>query len=329
MVSKLKKIGSEELSKVRSFTLTSGYDSENTRFVRVKDGYNVGADPALVRKTNNGAHSVECLRTGKKIAPGGEYWDTHHVRHEGHVYRCHPGYVMATLKEGRHGWSDVVETPEGHVLFNPWEDKRVDILWNWDNGWEIQVTRISTGENMYPDREVKDIGRWVILERSGAFSVKSPIFKGLRTLLQRLRHRPYGFDFHYGGRSFDNRLTRIYDMGEVIQSKKPLTLEEVFFNWNREYQMVVPDDHLVKVYYKRHLNSMESRGLVVIGEHVLDVLTNNPSSDCSLNLAEILNTVCVERILGERPVIDFDPKEVEDQGWVCEERKLVYLFVNC
>lgn len=94
-------ISRKELSSFRSFTLTSGYGSENTRFVRVKDGYSVGADPLLLKSKNGG-------------------YRNHHVRGCGYLYGCRHGYVMATLKAGKRGWTDLIElTKSEYITFNP------------------------------------------------------------------------------------------------------------------------------------------------------------------------------------------------------------------
>jgi len=209
----LPQITEEEIKTVRPFTLTSGYDKSNTRFVRVKDGYNVPAEPALVRK---------------KDYEGNEFFQHHHVAYEGYLYRCHPGYVMATLKEGFNGWSTVVKCAEDirspkWITFNPFEGKKVTISKS-DKGLEIEVFTMD-GTPIYSERSIKDLGEWSILSKN--CRVYGPVFKGLKGLLRRLRTKMRGTSFQYEVRNFSRDLRIMEYLGEITRFEKPLTFEEV------------------------------------------------------------------------------------------------------
>lgn len=291
----------QDLQKVRPFTLTSGYDQSNTQFVRVKDGYSVQADPALVKKRNQ---------------DGSTYLATHHVCYEGYLYRCHPGYVLATLKGGNHGWSEVAEVEDGWVTFNPWEDKKV--LFRLDNTYNlvIEVTHISTGKEMYPEREVKEIGQWSLFNGSVRL-VKSPIFKGLRNLLQRLRFRPEQFNFHYGGYSFSSDLTQYYDLGEVVTSKQPLTLEDIFFNFNKYWEF--SEEKETEVYSKKGVNFK----YIVSEDTVYKCYGIMDSSLSTLDLKQILG-LNVFTPTGETKELS-EGREIAE-GWVKTTMKVVIAY---
>lgn len=206
-------ITENEIKTVRPFTLTSGYNESNTRFVRVKDGYNVPAEPALVRK---------------KTWEGEEVLEHHHVAYEGYLYRCHPGYVMATVKEGLNGWSTVVKCLDDRraakwITFNPFEGKKVTISKS-DRGLEIEVFTMD-GTPIYSERELKDLGEWSIVNKN--CRVYGPIFKGLKGLLRRLRTKMRGTSFQYEGRNFSRDLRIMEYLGEITRFEKPLTFEEV------------------------------------------------------------------------------------------------------
>lgn len=277
-------ISNEEIKKVRRFTLTSGYDPTNTRFVRVKDSYSVQADPALVRKTDES---------------GEVFFEPHHVKYEGFLYRCHPGYVIATLKKGWHGWSEVVELDRSWVVFNPWEDKRVEFILDEEYNFVVEVTSMKTGETLYLDREVKDLGVWTVLNGSQR-RVRGPVFKGVKTLLRRLRKLDQNqYPFHYGGYSFDRSLRSYYDLGEINFLEKPLSLEEIFLTMNKGFNIKNLGE--VDVYYTNRLTEFSTL-LVVTEEVFFKAGVSLVDYGSSLNLSEVLGFLTVKPIESAKPV---------------------------
>lgn len=286
--SKLPIVKTDELRKTRPFTLTSGYDDKNSRFVRVADGYSVQADPAAVKKEKYGQ----------------VVYEPHHIRHEGCLYRCHPGYVMATLKEGRHGWSEVVEQDHYWTAFNPWKDMKVEFVLDEEYNFEIQVSSMVTGNKIFSDREVKDLGTWSLF--NGAIrKVKSPIFKGLRTLLRRVRFlAEERFPFHYGGYSFNRDLTQYYDLGEIITLEKSLSFEHIVLEFNKNFPRMYQIDSAIMYDHENNHRpfSQYNTVLVVTSTSVFKARIVDVDWGGSLNLCGLLYKTVVEPLEESRPI---------------------------
>lgn len=209
-------INTATVKSFRKFTLTSGYDSENTRFVRVSDGYSVGADPIPVLK--------------------GDSITTHHVRGEGYLYACRKGYVMATQKGGYQGWTDLVEVATGtYKVFNPFEGRTLELLVS-ENTLTIEDGKGKT---------ITHIGRYSTI--FGDMQVYATPFKGLRNLMRLLFKAPEWAWSDFDGYYYNSEFTlRASTKGvEEISGFSPLQM------WQEKYpdmELPVPTDKVTRVY---------------------------------------------------------------------------------
>jgi hypothetical protein len=168
----------------RKFTLTSGYNATNTQFVRVSDGYTVGADPLKIKK--------------------GDTYATHHVRGCGYLYACRKGYVMATLKGGYQGWTDLVEVATNtYKCFNPFEGRTLTIV-NEDG-----YLCIDDGKQ----KEGIDVGVYSTV--FGEISIFASPFKGLKGFMRNICQLPEWATEHVNNVSYNADFTKKYNMGEV------------------------------------------------------------------------------------------------------------------
>ena len=137
-------ISKADLNTFRKFPLTSGYNNQNTKFVRVKDGYAVGADPLLINDYKNG---------GKR---------KHHIKCSGYLYGLYKGYVMATEKEGMQGWTDLIEQDQNtYLCFNPFGGKprrlKIKLIDDYiiiDDGTEKEFKEIGTYATLFGDKKI-------------------------------------------------------------------------------------------------------------------------------------------------------------------------------
>ena len=200
----------------RKFTLTSGYDCDNTKFVRVADGYSVGADPIPVKK--------------------GDRVTTHHVRGEGYLYACRKGYVTATKKAGCQGWSDVVEiTTDTFKCFNPFEGRTLELLTS-DNTLTIHDGK---------DKNLIHIGKYSTI--FGELEVYATPFKGLRNFMRLLFKAPSWATTDFDGYYYNSDFTlRASAKGvEEISGFSPLQM------WQEKYpdmELPVVSDKVTRVY---------------------------------------------------------------------------------
>ena len=130
-----------------AFTLTSGYNAENSKFVNTKTGKSVGADP------------WPCPWKGRK---------PYHIKGEGYLYRTFVGYVFATTKGGSNGWAKCSET----LYCNPFiAEKTVFVSIDTANG-VLAIKKIGS------KNEMVELG--VYLTPFGMMPVLATPFKGLR-----------------------------------------------------------------------------------------------------------------------------------------------------
>lgn len=197
----------------RKFTLTSGYNNTNTMFVRVKDGYSVGADPIPVKKDG--------------------VVTTHHIKYEGYLYACRKGYVMATLKGGYQGWSDIVEvTTNTYKVFNPFEGRTLELR------LDGQILTIEDGKG----KTATNIGKFATV--FGEVAVIASPFKGLRNFMRLIRLLPEWATIHVNNVSYNESMTLKYDMGTVITGQ--FDLLESFNLHTVEYCVVDEGNTLIK-----------------------------------------------------------------------------------
>lgn len=198
----------------RKFTMTSGYNNSNTKFVRVSDGYSVGADPIPVRK-------------GDRITK-------HHIKYEGYLYGLRKGYVLATQKDGYRGWTDVVKiATDTYKVFNPFEGRTIELV------VDGSTLTINDGK----DKSSVAIGTYATI--FGEVEVHATPFKGLRNFMQLLRQLPEWATEHVNNVSYNSDFTKKYDMGVVtVGTFDPL---ENFDLRTVEYCVVDKSNTMVKV----------------------------------------------------------------------------------
>ena len=200
----------------RKFTLTSGYDNINTKFVRVSDGYSVGADPLKIKK-------------GDRLA-------THHICGEGYLYACRKGYVMATEKGGYQGWTDVVEiATDTYKCFNPFEGRTLELLVS------NNTLTIHDGKN----KSITHIGKYATI--FGEKEVYATPFKGLRNFMRLLFKAPSWGTSDFDGYYYNSDFTlRASAQGvEAISDFSPLKM------WQEKYpdmKLPVATDKITRVY---------------------------------------------------------------------------------
>jgi hypothetical protein len=174
----------QQVKSFRKFTLTSGYDNTNTKFVRVTDGYNVGADPLKIKK--------------------GEEYATHHIRGCGYLYACRKGYIMATEKGGYQGWTDVVEvTTNTYKVFNPFEGRTI----------VLQLDGNTLTINDGKGKSSVSIGTYATI--FGEVEIYATPFTGLRNFMRLLRQLPEWATEHINNVSYSVDYTKKYNLGEV------------------------------------------------------------------------------------------------------------------
>lgn len=215
----------ETISTFRKFTLTSGYDSKNTMFVRVSDGYSVGADPIPVRK-------------GDRITK-------HHIRYAGYLYGCKRGYVMATQKEGYQGWTDVIEIAANtYKMFNPFEGRTISL--------GVDGNTLTINDNK--GKSSVSIGTYATI--FGEVEVIATPFTGLRNFMRLLRQLPEWATVHANNVSYNSDYTLKYNMGVVTRgSFDPL---ESFDLRTVEYCVVDKSNTMVKA--DRRYFAMQNNG---------------------------------------------------------------------
>ena len=154
--------------KAETFTLTSGYDSSNSAFVRVSDGLAVGADPTLLRV--------------------GESLQTRHIKGEGYLYCSRPGYVFATFKGGMNGWSNPWLVSDGHYqvarISKGFETEIIDISERVDEDGEISLHI----QRPIPNSEAEEVYLGCYIHQGEPVNVTAIPFKGLKSLLGQLFH---------------------------------------------------------------------------------------------------------------------------------------------
>jgi hypothetical protein len=231
----------EEVASIRKQTLTSGYDRNNTMFVRVKDGYSVGADPAPVKKTNQ---------------EGQIFYAPHHVCGEGYLYRTLPGYIIATTKAGCRGWSSWVYQPQNteldcFVSFNPFEGLRTWVkeifhdrtLFDtviYQTPIEEQECPVYLDEIVIEQREDYLIGTWCLpCARVGEpyyseTRVYGIPFKGINALLGRLCYadRRQVYIFPFNTKRYNYYLARYEVNGRIYHRENKTRLISSLFEEN-------------------------------------------------------------------------------------------------
>lgn len=224
-------ITQKDLKTFRKFTLTSGYNPDNTKFVKVSTGESVGADPLTLK----GAYGPR----------------NHHVKYEGFLYGCFPGWVMATTKGGCRGWSEIVQLDDNvYTVFNPFREdglNQVQIHLSPD-GTELAVVRTDAS------RPLRDIGTYSTV--FGVVKVKATLFKGLRFFMSRIQQHPKWATVHLNGVSFNEDYTRKYDNGLITEGQfDPL---DEFKLHQIEYCEVDRSNILVKTSEGRYLTLQKS-----------------------------------------------------------------------
>jgi hypothetical protein len=254
----------------RKFTLTSGYNSENTKFVRVSDGYSVGADPIQVKN--------------KEYNPNHPDWASptrfHHVSGCGYLYACRKGYVLATQKGGYQGWSDVVEMGEEYKCFNPFINKVISL-------------KIVDGVLNIDDNKAKSpivIGTFSTV--FGEMPVMATPFKGLKGFMRLLRVLPEWATIHVNNISYNETLTRKYDMGLVTEGQ--FDVLESFNLHTVEYCNIEKSNYIVKangrVFLTNCVNSkyseedqlLSSKGILTL-EQGFNSFTGAIQISCNVN----------------------------------------------
>ncbi len=199
-------ISQSELASFRKFTLSSGYNENNTKFVRVKDGYSVGADPLKIRK--NLAGDIKYVG--------------HHVRYEGFVYGCRPGYVLATLKNGERGWSSWVEINGGFVTFNPFIGKKVILESIGFAKYSISMMDIDSNSKNPPEQSDAILGEWhlPLFELGLCYYMRCEVqgvpFKGIKSLLAKLAQTPAWHYFWFNDYAYNESLSIGVKQGQYI-----------------------------------------------------------------------------------------------------------------
>lgn len=154
--------------KAELFTLTSGFNTTNSKFVHVKTGQTVVAEPTVLGKADN-RHTLR-------------------VYEKGYLYCTRPKWVFATTKAGRYGWSDVAKLSDTDFrLFNPFMETTSENVTATAHikvsevGVFITLTGVLAGE-------LTCIGTYSTLW--GEQKVFATPFKGLRTLMRLLKSYP-------------------------------------------------------------------------------------------------------------------------------------------
>lgn len=155
-----------------TFTLTSGYNENNSAFVRCKDGAIIGAIPTFVRE--------------------GDSLVQRHICCEGYLYCTHPGYVFATFKEGGRGWSEPWQIAEDHYRIaralrenDEWSTELIDIFVRVDediNEVSLHIQRV------VPNPASKEVVLGCYIHDAEPVTVTARPFTGLKSLLEKLFH---------------------------------------------------------------------------------------------------------------------------------------------
>ena len=192
----------------RKTTLTSGYDSTNTMFVRISDGYSVGADPFPIKK--------------------GEEYVPHHIRGCGYLYAEKPGYVMATLKGGDQGWTNIVETGTNmYRVWNPFEERSISMHVS-PEASTLTILKNTTAPTVL-------LGKYSTI--FGELEVWATPFKGLRGFMRQLAKTPDWVTNWWDNKGYNSDYTMEYHNGAIAPCEQldPAQL------WADKYpEMVLP-----------------------------------------------------------------------------------------
>lgn len=164
----MQKLKIRDTRKAELFTLTSGFDTTNSKFVHVQTGKAVASEPTVLGKADN-RHVL-------------------HVNGQGKLYCSRPKWVFATKKAGRYGWSDVAKLSDTDFrCFNPFMETTSEnvIATAHIKVSEVGVFITLTGA---PAGELTHIGTYSTLW--GEQKVFATPFKGLRTLMRLLKSYP-------------------------------------------------------------------------------------------------------------------------------------------
>jgi len=236
-------INIDDLKSFRKFTLNKGHDRVNTMFVRVADGYAVGADPMQFKNEAWDAQNPD--------------WATefryHHVKNQGYKYICRKGYTLATQKQGKHGWTALIKSADNtYKCFNPFEGRVLSI--SLVNG----VMLINDGKN----KAEVEIGVYGTV--LGEMPVIATPFTGMRSFLRLIRSAPEWATLEVNNVSYNEKLTRKYDRGVV--TKGNFDILESFALSEVEYCSIEKENYLVKMQGRIFVTHVETYGAMLLSD---------------------------------------------------------------
>jgi len=230
------------MQKSNMFTLTSGYNCDNSKFVNIKTGKVTPAEPILIWDKRR------------------EEMVKRHIRCQGYLYATFKNNVFATTKGGNKGWTEVIKKNEStYECWNPFfnGDKLLKVT------FKIEGTDLHITTNL-------DLGDQIPMGLHstiyGTLNVFSPIFKGVRIFLHKIAVRPdWATEVisEEGEIYYDKEYSREYAYGRITEgSFDPMQVHGVetadvtkvgrmyFFHLNGRYFSASENEYVYNDFYK-------------------------------------------------------------------------------